>query len=232
MPIYEVTKIFKEDLKRFSGYKRTFFCPECKTAPLVYVDGATPYFRTWSQVKHAPDCPLQQDVMSAKQVDAYMREPENRDKIVRELRKLFLLLFDDDKEKRSEETPFSKFSFGEKRKNRKEVEKSYKRLPQKRIDVTLHDSDFMCYKMFYGNVNLLWEKYSGGYKLVLRSMSSHSFICRIYITNIVYSYIDGKLKDSNSYGGRIVFFAKLGKDKCGYNMTRLESSEFLYIEPL
>ena len=98
--------------------------------------------------------------------------------------------------------------------------------------MTLHDSDFMCYKMFYGNVNLLWEKYSGGYKLVLRSMSSHSFICRIYITNIVYSYIDGKLKDSNSYGGRIVFFAKLGKDKCGYNMTRLESSEFLYIEPL
>lgn len=80
------------------------------------MDGATPYFRTWSQVKHAPDCPLQQGVMSAKQVDAYMREPENRDKIVRELRKLFLLLFDDDKEKRSEETPFSKFSFGEKRK--------------------------------------------------------------------------------------------------------------------
>lgn len=231
MPIHEVTFIYAKDPTNFScNYKNSFWCPECRIAQLAYNNAATPYFCTYPNVSHADGCSLRQDEMGSRQAKSFVDNANNREILTRQLDSLLHLLL-------SENAAESKriLSYSATRKPTvplaRAVTAAGRRFPHKRIDTPFREQDIDCYKFFYGDVNLTWEKSNTGcgYKILLRNIKTDKFLCRINVTANVYPHIPNSYKSLTPFNCKIVFLACMQKTPNNYLRTSLRWSEYIAI---
>lgn len=234
MPIHKVSFMYNIDAANFSNnYKNSFWCPECRIAQLSYHNAATPYFSTYPNSSHAGNCSLQQDEMSASDIKAFVGNNKNREKIMRQMDSLMHLLLSETETTKSNVQSFNPFPKQAIPVTHIKVTAT-RRFPRKRIDAPFRNEDFNCYKFFYGDVILTWEKNNacGGYKIILRSLETKKFLCRINITDRVYSYIHDDFKLSKPFACKIVFLACMQKTKKNYLKTSLRESNYLNIHKI
>lgn len=113
------------------------------------------------------------------------------------------------------------------------VEKQRKQLPRKRIDTSFREEDYLCFKFFYGDVLAEWEKDEkyNMYRLLLRGVRDHRFICRINVSEKVFSHIPMDMKIKGAFNCKIVFLAAMEKYK-NYMKCSLRWSDYLHIKPI
>ena len=247
LPLYEINYVFIEQPKIFENEYRPFlFCPECHQARLAYKNAKTPYLSAYPGAIHSPDCDLAQDVVSHDEarsiVNDYNKNTDIQDSVIRQIDSTLRLLLAErnrqplinntSQQHRNNIHQQSEIHDGQHQENNP-------RLPRKRIDLTLNDTDYGVYKIFYGNVFLKWKKdtksdeQKSNHKILLYTPKTHKFKCSIKITDNVYSYLPSEYKFINNQICKIVFIAELKK---GYNLktdncafATLINSQFLKI---
>lgn len=232
MPIHEVTSIYARNAASFSdNYKNSFWCPECRIAQLSYNNAATPYFCTYPNASHADNCSLRQDEMGAKQAKSFVDSKDNLKLLTRQLNSLFHLLLSEAGTTEGGAIPSNSSVQKQPALSACAVSTTNRRFPRKRIDAKFREQDIDCYKFFYGDVNLTWEKSVAGkgYKILLRSIKTNEFLCRIYVTDNVYRHISDSYKSTEPFNCKIVFLACMQKAQKNYLKTSLQWSDYLVI---
>lgn len=247
IPIYVLTDIFVNHPKLFEmNYRRFLYCPECQQAQLAYNNAKSPYLSAYPNSVHDNDCDLAQNVATHEEsrriVYNYNCNPETRENIARQMDStLRLLLAEKSISYVNQNSPLQHRDCTEQQDNNHNAQQvKPPRLPRKRIDLPLKDSDYNTFKIFYGNVILRWKKvektgvHSGFYKMLLYTQKENEFKCSIKITETVYSHLPTEYKSISNTLCKIVFIAQLEKsqtelysDNCGF--TTLINSQLLKI---
>lgn len=247
IPISVLTDIFENQPKLFEmNYRRFLFCPECHKAQLAYNNAQSPYLSAYPKAKHGNDCGLAQNVATNKETQKivydYHYNPATRESIDRQINStLRLLLAEENITTVSQKSFLQCLDYTEhKEVNYNSQKNGTSRLPRKRIDLPLTDSDYNTFKVFYGNMIICWRKtektneHFGYHKLLLYTPQKHEFKCSIKITENVYSHLPPVYKSINNTLCKIVFIAQLKKSQtelrssnCGF--TTLINSQLLKI---
>jgi len=231
MSTTEVALMYQNFPERFSQNKNSFYCPECRTAPLSFTNSATPYFKTYPKAAHLEWCSLKQAEMSPTETQSYLSKKENKDNLVRQLESILFSMFKIKNSKPSSTTHSLKYD-NEGENQSTSITFGKKRFPRKRIDTIIGEQDIGCYKFFYGEIKLKWERVADKqfWKLIISNSSTNRFICRIKITNSVYDYINDDYKFLGTRLCKIAFLAKFKREnESGYLQSPLEWSDYLRI---
>ena len=167
IPLYDLNNIFINQPNVFENrYRRYLFCPECRQAQLSYNNAKTSYLSAYPRSEHDNDCELAQNVANKTEaeriVTEYKSNVEIKDNIKRQIDSTLRLLT-------AEHINFQNRNNAPQQQNIMNMQGEnmnahnqavMPRLPRKRIDLPLHDSDYNVYKIFYGNVILKWKPVS------------------------------------------------------------------------
>lgn len=227
------TRIFGKNAETFANFYRDgFWCPECRAARLVYHNAATPYFSTYPRAAHDADCSMRQDVMDKKQVESFVEATENKEQLIRQIKSIMqILLFETATAKDTYQyRPTHSIKETSSAQTCGLTETHGKQVPRKRIDTNFREEDFMCFKFFYGDVFAAWEKDDeyNKYRLILRGIHDHKFICRIGVSYKVYAHLPKEIKIKEPFNCKIVFLASMEKKK-NYMKCSLRWSDYLHI---
>ncbi len=230
MSTTEVALMYQSSPEKFSQHKNSFYCPECRKAPLSFTNAATPYFKTYPKAAHLEWCSLKQAEMTPIETQSYLSKKENKDNLVRQLEGILFSMFKIKGGKTAPVTHSPKHDIEGETKSTS-IAFGKKRFPRKRIDTLIGEQDIGCYKFFYGEIKLKWERVASKqfWKLIIGNSSTNKFICRVKITNSVYDYINDDYKFSGVRLCKIAFLARLKQDESGYLQSTLEWSDYLRI---
>lgn len=231
LPLYEITNIFVNEPNIFeTQYRHFLFCPECQQAKLSYRNADTPYLSAYPKAQHDLDCTLAQDTVNQAQalriINDYNNNLEVRQEIHRQMDSIMRILLAENNALPVRENMVQQHNnVNQRHENPNAQQNNHNRLPRKRIDLMLKDTDYDVYKIFYGNVILRWKEAHSPYhynKILLYTINTHEFKCQIKVTDKVYAYLSRELKDTNNTQCKIVFIGKLKKGKkiasnnCGF----------------
>lgn len=235
LTVDDVAHICNKSLELFaSEYKKSFVCPECRKARLLFANSEPPYFRSYPKEPHDENCSLQQDVISPKKVAEYVDSIANAAQIERQIEGLITMLLSANgssvHSKAAKEV--SKDKASQQSKSTSHVT-AKKYLPRKRIDTFISDDDLGVYKLFYGIVSLKWiSTKTGKYGIILSNAKNNLEICKIWISEQVYSHIYEYCKTPEEYICAITVLASFKKDSNGVLYTSLRRSRFLHVEKI
>lgn len=226
--------MFDENKKAFDkDIRKNLLCPQCRIAKLVFVNGVGQYLRTHPNAVHAGNCDLEQEVISSKNADDYVKSGKNMASITRQIEAVQRLLREDLSQR---VPPFERKQNAELNSQRIEKDVLNKknrslRLGRKRIDHDLQDEDYGVYKIFYGKVVLQWEALEDERKrILLRDMKTNKFLCRISVTQAVFSHIPPEWVSQTPVIVDIAFMGKMEKgNSARWPHLRLEHSEYLSV---
>ena len=237
------------DLRTYTlKYKDDLFCPMCKQARICLVRGdLQPFFRTCPKSAHADDCGLCQDELLPSEVDTLAESTENIPEIQRQMERVLSLHFSG-REKPVVDATYTGIVPADAPGHRQSGKRISKYISQKNITSKFTADDINVKKLFYGEVEIQWEKgapaksqvpdgESRNYmKLLIRTppkAGTQRFICRLNISPSVYAHLSKNILQPSRYCCSIVFLSELscpeGKD---YLKGWLSRSEFLRIERL
>lgn len=227
--IQQAKSKFEKNAEEFAeDFKNNLWCPECRKAQLSFKNASTPYFSTYPNAHHADDCSLKQGELTSGETKQFLEDNKNKSKIVRQVQSLLQVLLQEQPVGSAPKSKRKSHSTVAPQKLEKDLNGQGKRIPRKRIDTPFCDEDFGCYKLFYGNVNLTWEKdKNAGYNILLRSMGGKKFLCRIRVTDKVFPHIPNDFYSTKAFDCKIVFLAEIRKAEKGYGKAYLEWSEYL-----
>lgn len=238
--IQETVTIYKHDPKLYKlSFYDNLYCPECRHAKLIYVNDNSPYYRTSPNSAHKLDCSLAQDVMTQKQAKAYVEDPKNKDKIVRQLETILHSCL-------KEASSTTRSSHKHPKTPAECTEdictqniKTSKCLPRKRIDNydSVHSTpdDFIDkLKIFYGTVYIKWLRAkkvpeienAENYHLFLRSQKTSKLLCRIRVSNKVYKHITESIGTPTNGLYYIAFLAEFSPQ---YNQRAIKQMKNAYL---
>lgn len=230
--IDEIAYIHNMNLKVFANeYKDYLVCPECHKANLSYNNATTPYFRAYPKAIHKEGCSLIQEEMTEKQAIKFIGDKKNNASIIRQMESILAILILDEPEPYPLPKPKCHLRITPNNtESKSNLLYNSTRFPRKRIDIAFRPEDYDCYKFFYGKVILQWEKDNtkGRYKMLLFHPKTKKMICKILVSNTVYSYIDNKYKFPYKYICNIVFLATFIENKeHAYQTTSLRFGHYL-----
>lgn len=235
--IDEIQNIYNSNPVEFTHYIGSFFCPECRQAQLSYNNAAIPYFKAYPNAQHKIGCDLKQAELSKVAAFKFVCDPDNINLIQRQMQSLLNRFFGTStslppREKEKSDTPTNIAGRAEGK------QAANKRLPQKRIDLPLGKEDFEYPKYFYGKARICWEKCErkeGTYKILLYHPETRKLLCRIAVSEKVYSHIVNETKyrafDQCVCGIVILGEAKAILNKPYFTMV-LKSSRHIRLEKI
>ncbi len=199
----------KNKLEEFSRIGNHLFCPECEKPQLKHnsCSDKCDYFSTYRDQTHDSDCSYGCKKASKKVMEIITYEA-NLDKLSNRLQACLKLLLKGPsscsnplivkfKKSKSKETRVSSTS---------PTDKYY--IPRKRLTNHMSDKDAGELKLYYGNVNLIWEKNNhGDYFLRIYHIDKKFLICSLQITSVAYSHIANEYKKNRNYA--VAFITEL-----------------------
>ncbi|MBQ3702530.1 MAG: hypothetical protein II885_07220 [Oscillospiraceae bacterium] len=232
--ISELSQMFDENKKAFDkDIRNNLLCPQCRIAKLVFVNGIGKHLRTHQNAVHADNCDLEQEVISSRYTDEYVKSGKNMTSIIRQIEAVQRLLREDFSQRgpdseRIQKTELNRHCY---RKDIASKRIRSLRLGRKRLDHDLQDEDYGVYKIFYGKVVFQWEALEDERKrILLRDIKTNKFLCRISVTQSVFSHVPPEWV---SLAPVMVDIAVMGKMEKGNNARwshlRLEHSDYLSV---
>lgn len=232
--IQKIATIYKHDPKLYkSNFHDNLYCPECRQAKLIYVNDNSPYYRTSPNSVHKLDCSLAQDIMTQKQAKAYIEDPKNKDKIVRQLETILHSCLKGASSITGLLHKYPKTPVKCTEDNCTQNIQISKYLSRKRIDnynsVHSNPDDFIDkLKIFYGIVYIKWLKIkkAENYYLFLRSQKTSKLLCRISVSSKVYKHIT---KSIGTPTDGLYYIAFLAEFSSQYNQRAIKQMKNAYL---
>lgn len=215
--IEEVAAVFHKDPARFGSiFEGNMLCPYCRCVHFSFVNAKHPHFRGYPLEEHRVDCYFATELMQPEEVDSLVESLQANSVeeaiIVRQIERMLIQFFKNNSDNVVLNTihPMNNLNaelYATKAKGEKRM------IPQKQINSEFLQEDFNIFKIFYGKVNIEWERDSvaGEYRLLIRKIISRHFICRLRISEQVYHHLEDSCKVPRRYNAFIVFFTRLVK---------------------
>lgn len=228
----EITFYYRFDKQFYKdNIEKYMICPECKLPRLSYNNAATPYLSVYPNEKHTDECSLKQDEMNSVQTKTFIDDPKNREQISRQIESVLTTMLDTVPSAAAKTKSIKLGTSSEIPYSPKLQKTPKKRIPRKRIDLKFTPDDFECYKLFYGSVRINWEKDKDteDYKILLRRQdkSDNRLLCRLKISDKVYSYLPYEFKTPREFNCNIVFLAKFTDKGRSYQDTWIKTSQYI-----
>ncbi|MCR4926156.1 MAG: hypothetical protein K5917_07700 [Clostridiales bacterium] len=138
--------------------KDSLVCPECFVAQVGYNNDNPPYFSTYPNAQHAPNCTYTQDALSGDSARDFLKSNKNAQTIITQMHRVL----DNMLEKKKTQTVKSNMPKNENpthiKSNEPQNPQKTKRLMQKSLNREFFDDDYDCFKIFYGKFNMEWEE--------------------------------------------------------------------------
>ncbi len=233
--IEDISKIRNENPAKFRDeIIGNLYCPECHSPKLSHhqCTGKPDYFAKYKKQDHKEGCIFSYNEASQTIVSKILND-ENRERLANRLKNFLISLHTPDK--------IQPHPLVYTKTNSKNIKKSTNQtnnnivinyyLPRKRITNKLSPEDIKETKIYYGDVFIKWKLLQNRYLLSI-SNTKNEYICSLFMSSNVYSYIDNKFKSDMKCS--VAFFGKLTKSqkdgKIYYNININHSSEIQFLE--
>lgn len=219
-------------------YYNQIYCPECHKAKLNLIHMKNDKFclRAFPKQKHGDLCSKQLPLVSNSVFKKYCEAKDSVEHINRRLHQLIDMVL---KKATISSNPQvirtinGKCSDDEVMKQEISNHTYLKAIPIKSLTTPFHDDDYNVWKIFYGKVNIKWDKTDYSYNLKCYHPTKNYLICRISVSNKIYDYY---LPDEYKQDRINIFIAFAGniqrKEYNGklYNNSILRFSHYLVIK--
>lgn len=237
-----VTEVHTFENESLSSYKEKItghlWCPECKKVmfSLVHNGNGMSYFRGYPKQEHEEGCSYGLPEIQVKTVTELKQQDPSYERIKLQMQRV--LRYTSTNRATHERQSSSATSLEGPVVSGKTVHKKFNaRLPERRIDLPLSDSDLNMTKIFYGTV--LVTSTSGKQKqnkndryLTLFSLDKKDRICLIAIPEGVWHYLSNEpLLNGKQVKVCISFCGELTKSSTGTLFCKLRHSQLLLVQP-
>ena len=236
---FSVDEAYALETKYRSFYQKTImghlWCPGCQKVMLSLVHDGTKftYFRGYTRQKHGESCPYSLLVDRVKSFADLEKADPTYEKIQLQMQRVLRYAAKNVAIKK--QIPKRDISPMTPAIPSKTVHKKFdSRLPEKRIDLPLLDSDLNAIKVFYGTVLLTstpGKKNPNDRYLTLFSLEKRNRICLISISEAVWHYLSKEpLLHGKQVKVHISFCGELTKSDTGTLFCKLHHSQLLIVQ--
>lgn len=219
-------------------YYNKIYCPECHKAKLNLIHMKNDKFclRAFPKQKHSYSCSKQLSLISNSAFKEYCESKDSVEHINRRLHQLIDMVL---KKENISSNPLVIKTINENCSN-DEVKKqeiingtNLKAIKIKLLTAPFHDDDYGIWKIFYGKVNIKWNKTNYSYNLMCYHPKKNYLICSIGISNKIYNcYLPDEYKQDRintfiAFAGNI---QHVEHNERFYNNSILRFSNYLVIK--
>lgn len=243
----DISDVCEESINTYHAqYENHLFCPECKQAQLVYVNGAIPYLRSFPHSEHTPDCSLRQAVLSVRRAQRLISSTDSEDQeyVQRQIRSVLLRISRDSLMVRQAGTNPTILRRPRNKSNvtaTKAVIHS-KRLLQKNLYSRMAEDEYEVPMISYGTVKVTWEQHYDNkkkttqYHLLLwrvkeAKRTDSNLICKVLVSPKVYLHIPEDYKSLKNKECYVTLFSVFKNCHKKYKVTYLRYAQHLKILP-
>lgn len=245
--VEDISDICEESINTYHAqYENHLFCPECKQAQLVYVNGAIPYLRSFPHSEHTSDCSLRQAVHSVQRAKKLMNSTDTEDQeyVQRQIQSVLLRISRDSLMIKQAETKSTTLRSPRNKSNAtasKAVINS-RRLMQKNLYSRMAEDEYEVPMISYGTVKVTWEqrhdnrKNTMQYYLLLwrvkeAKRTDSNLICKILVSPKVYQHIPEDYKSLKNKECYVTLFSVFKNSGKKYKVTYLRYAQHIKILP-
>ena len=239
----DISNIYENEINAFHAqYEEHLFCPECRQAQLVYVNGLISYLRSFPNSEHLPDCSLRQAILPVRQAEKLLTSTgvEDQEYVQRQMQSVLSRISRDSMmiTKPIANSPVSKTPHVVTSGSPVITTARSKRLMQKNLYSRLDEDEYGVPMISYGTVRVNWERHYDENKkryqyclLLWRTKKTKSansnLICKVTVSQSVYAHIPEEyklLKNSECHVTLFTTFKNYGKS---YKVTYLRYAAYL-----
>ncbi|WP_206457869.1 hypothetical protein [Anaerovorax sp. IOR16] len=229
LSVDQIEYLSMNDPEEYARIKEALFCPECKVPPLHLSHRfKNPHLKVMPGRNHDNDCSSKSDYIPRSSFKKYIEDSRNIDNLNLKLKRCINQLIEGTKKNNLDNN--SNSHVDEVKNGMKLAWKgSTYAIPRKRFNRNIRENDLEIWKLFYGKNFLEWKYSDKTNKHYLRIYTEKdAFVCDIWFSEMVYSYLSSNIKNLDKGTYRIAMFGEMHK-KDNYYSIMCTNSKLLEI---